>query len=62
MNNKEAISMERLNLKIPTEIKEYLTVAAAKESISRRKPISLTEYLCCLVRQDMKKRMCEFIN
>ena len=62
MNNKEAISMERLNLKIPTEIKEYLTVAAAKESISRRKPISLTEYLCGLVRQDMKKRMCEFID
>ena len=47
--------LERLNLKIPAEIKEYLTVAAAKASIERKRNISLTEYLCDLVRADMDK-------
>ena len=44
--------MERLNLKIPTDIKEYLTIAAAKASIEQRRHISLTQYLCDLVAAD----------
>jgi len=47
--------LERLNLKIPAEIKEYLTVAAAKASIEQRRNISLTEYLIQIVREDMAK-------
>lgn len=53
--NKQGVPLARLNLKIPTEIKEYLTVAAAKASIEQRRNISLTEYLCELVRADMEK-------
>ena len=53
--NKKGEPLERLNLKIPAEIKEYLTVAAAKASIAQRRNISLTEYLCELVRADMEQ-------
>ena len=53
--NKKGETLERLNLKIPAEIKEYLTVAAAKASIAQRRNISLTEYLIQLVREDMAK-------
>lgn len=53
---KEKIPMERLNLKIPTDIKEYLTIAAAEKSIEQRRNVSLTEYLCALVRADMEKQ------
>ena len=53
--NKKGEPLERLNLKIPAEIKEYLTVAAAKASIAQRRNISLTEYLIQLVREDMTK-------
>lgn len=53
--NKKGEPLERLNLKIPAAIKEYLTVAAAKASIEQRRNISLTEYLCDLVRADMDK-------
>ena len=53
--NKKGEPLERLNLKIPAEIKEYLTVAAAKASIAQRRNISLTEYLIQLVRKDMAK-------
>lgn len=53
--NKKGEQLERLNLKIPAEIKEYLTVAAAKASIAQRRNISLTEYLIQLVREDMAK-------
>ena len=53
--NKEGIELARLNLKIPAEIKEYLTVAAAKASIDQRRNISLTQYLCGLVTADMEK-------
>lgn len=53
--NKNGVPLERLNLKIPAEIKEYLTVAAAKASIAQRRNISLTEYLCELVRADMEQ-------
>ena len=51
----DKVSMERLNLKIPAELKEYLNVAAAKVSIEQRRNVSLTEYLCALVRADMEK-------
>ena len=53
--NKEGIELARLNLKIPAEIKEYLTIAAAKASIEQRRNISLTQYLCGLVTADMEK-------
>jgi len=53
--NKKGEPLERLNLKIPADVKEYLTVAAAKASIARRRNISLTEYLIQLVREDMAK-------
>ena len=53
--NKKGEPLERLNLKIPAEIKEYLTVAAAKASIAQRRNISLTEYLLQIVREDMAK-------
>ena len=45
----------RLNLRIPLEIKEYLQEAAYLAS-SPKKIVSLTEYLCDLVRQDREKR------
>lgn len=53
--NKKGEPLERLNLKIPAEIKEYLTIAAAKASIEQRRNISLTQYLCDLVTADMEK-------
>lgn len=53
--SKEGIELSRLNLKIPTEIKEYLTVAAAKASMNQKRNISLTQYLCDLVTADMEK-------
>lgn len=53
--NKEGVPLARLNLKIPAELKEYLTVAAAKASIEQRRNISLTEYLCQVVREDMER-------
>ena len=53
--NKEGVELARLNLKIPAELKEYLTVAAAKASIDQRRNISLTQYLCDLVTADMER-------
>lgn len=44
----------RLNLKIPAEIKEYLQAAAYRESNAKH-TVSITEYLCNLVRADMEK-------
>lgn len=52
--DKHGIPLERLNLKIPTSIKEYLTVAAAKESIARRCNVSVTTYLVELIKKDME--------
>lgn len=53
--------IERLNLKIPAEVKEYLTVRAAQESIKRQTKISLTNYLLEIIRHDMdsSKEECE---
>lgn len=50
------VRMERLNLNIPSYIKKYLTVAAAQASIDQERKISLTDYLCNLVKEDMKKK------
>ena len=52
----DKVSLSRLNLKIPAEIKEYLTIAAAKASIEQKRQISLTEYLCNLVKADQQKQ------
>ena len=54
--NKEGVDLARLNLKIPVDIKEYLTIAAAKASIEQKRNVSVTEYLCDLVRYDMEKQ------
>ena len=51
---KAAPRMERLNLKIPAEVKEYLQAAAYRES-SAKHIVSLTEYLCNLVYADMER-------
>lgn len=47
--------LTRLNLKVPADVKEYLTVAAARQSIAERRQISLTEYLIELVRKDAEQ-------
>ena len=44
----------RFNLKMPIEYKEYLQAAAYRAS-SPEKTITITEYLCELVRADMEK-------
>ena len=51
---KSEIPLVRLNLRIPEDIREYLQAAAYRES-SPKKRVSLTEYLCQLVRQDMER-------
>ena len=45
----------RINLKIPAEYKDYLTIAAAKASIEQRRSISLTQYICDLIDADREK-------
>ena len=44
----------RFNLKMPLEYKEYVQAAAYRAS-SPEKTITITEYLCELVRADMEK-------
>jgi len=44
----------RFNLKMPLEYKEYLQAAAYRAS-SPEKTITITEYICELVRADMEK-------
>ena len=50
----KGVQYERLNLRIPAYIKEYLYEAAFRESTAK-KSVSVTEYLCELVRTDMEK-------
>ena len=50
------VIMGRLNLNIPMYIKDYLTVQAAQASIDQVKKISITDYLCDLIKEDMKKK------
>lgn len=47
-------SEERLNLKIPTYIKDYLQAAAYRESNAKH-TVSITEYICDLIVADMEK-------
>ena len=42
----------RLNLKIPADVKEYLTIAAAQDSIEENRQISITEYIIELISAD----------
>ena len=44
----------RFNLKMPIEYKEYLQAAAYRAS-SPEKTVTITEYMCELVRADMEK-------
>ena len=44
----------RFNLKIPLEYKDYLQAAAYRAS-SPTKTVTITEYICELVRADMEK-------
>lgn len=44
----------RFNLKMPIEYKDYLQAAAYKAS-SPTKTVTITEYICDLVRADMEK-------
>ena len=44
----------RFNLKMPLEYKDYLQAAAYRAS-SPTKTVTITEYLCELVRADMEK-------
>ena len=44
----------RFNLKMPPEYKEYLQAAAYRAS-SPEKTVTITEYICELVRADMEK-------
>ena len=44
----------RFNLKMPIEFKEYLQAAAYRAS-SPEKTVTITEYICDLVRADMEK-------
>lgn len=46
--------LERINLRIPTIFKEYLQAAAYRES-NPKHMVSVTEYLCKLIEEDMKK-------
>ena len=46
---------ERFNLNIPKDIKTYLILAAARESIRQERTISPTEYLVNLIREDIAK-------
>lgn len=47
--------MERLSLKIPREIKEYMIAAAYRES-GPTHIVTVTEYLVNLVKKDMKEQ------
>ena len=46
----------RFNLKMPIEYKEYLQAAAYRAS-SPEKTVTITEYICELVRADMEKNI-----
>lgn len=44
----------QINLKVPVEVKDYLTIAATKASIKNKCYISIAQYLCQIVRKDME--------
>lgn len=50
--NPDKQPIERLNLKIPAALKQYLIIAAARASLEQERQISITEYICDLVADD----------
>jgi len=48
--------LERLNFKIPAEIKERMSFLAAKASIEQKRSISLTQYLCDLINAEYERQ------
>ena len=50
--NPDKQPIERLNLKIPATLKQYLIIAAARASLEQERQVSITEYICELVADD----------
>lgn len=50
--NPDKQPIERLNLKIPAALKQYLIIAAARASLEQERQISITEYICDLIADD----------
>lgn len=50
--NPDKQPIERLNLKIPATLKQYLIIAAARASLEQERQVSITEYICDLVADD----------
>ena len=50
--NPDKQPIERLNLKIPATLKQYLIIAAARASLEQERQISITEYICDLIADD----------
>lgn len=54
-HRKYASELNRVNLYVPVDIKEYLVTASAKASIENNRNISITEYIVMLVNADRSK-------
>ena len=50
--NPDKQPIERLNLKIPATLKQYLIIAAARASLEQERQVSITEYICDLIADD----------
>ena len=50
--NPDKQPIERLNLKIPAALKQYLIIAAARASLEQERQVSITEYICDLIADD----------
>lgn len=54
--NPDKQPIERLNLKIPAALKQYLIIAAARASLEQERQISITEYICDLIADDKARQ------
>ena len=54
--NPDKQPIERLNLKIPAALKQYLIIAAARASLEQERQVSITEYICDLVADDKARQ------
>ena len=54
--NPDKQPIERLNLKIPATLKQYLIIAAARASLEQERQISITEYICDLIADDKSRQ------
>ena len=54
--NPDKQPIERLNLKIPAALKQYLIIAAARASLEQERQISITEYICDLIADDKSRQ------